>query len=455
MDKVIDYLRQHCQQHLDWAIELCKIPSISTKPEHKQDVRASVEWTQRACAAAGFKAQVMETGGHPLCYAEYCQTPGAPTFLVYGHVDVQPTGDLKLWDADPFTPVIKDKEWLICRGSADDKGQVLLYIRAAAAWLATEKRLPVNLKLLIEGEEEIGSPNLAPFIEKHADLLKCDAVLISDTGMHEDGVPTLSVGTRGLIYKEVRLTGPKHDLHSGQHGGASPNPATILAELIASLHDADGRVTIPGFYDRVMQATPEIRAQIKAIEPDEKKYMSDLGVTGLPGEKGYTPLERRSIRPTLEVNGIWGGYQGEGSNTIIPAKAGAKISMRLVPHQPAAEIAAKFDETIKARVPSSVHCEVVTHGRNVDAYGTPVDNPYLKAAEKALRETYNRDVIMSREGGTLPILPMFKRVLGADSIMLGFASPYCNAHGPNEKVRIPDLDAGAEAIARFFAGVGR
>lgn len=454
MDHIADYLRGQRAAHLEWVRDLCRIPGISTKPENKGDVRKSVEWTHALCQKIGFKSQVMETGGHPLVYAEMCNAPGAATYLVYGHVDVQPTGDLKLWDADPFEPVVKG-DWLICRGSADDKGQVLLYLRAAAAWMATEKRLPINLKLLIEGEEEIGSPNLGPFIEKQRALLKCDTILISDTGMHEDGWPTITVGTRGLVYKEVRLSGPKHDVHSGSYGGSIANPATVLSELIASLHDADGRVTIPGFYDQVMQATPEIRAQAAALKLDDGKYAADLGVPGLTGEKGFTTQERRSIRPTLEVNGLTSGYQGEGANTIIPAKASAKISMRLVPHQPAEEIARKFDETVKARVPGTVKLEILTHGRNADAYVTPGDHTGLKAAERALKEAFGRDVALVREGGTLPILPMFKRVLGADSLMLGFASPQCAAHGPNEKVNLPDLDRGAEAIARLFGHLGK
>ncbi len=453
MEKVIEYLRAQRAAHLAWVSDLCRIPSISTKPENKVDVRKAVDWTASRCREIGFNTQIMETGGHPLVYGEWLSAPGAPTYLVYGHVDVQPIGDRALWKDDPFEPV-RDGDWLICRGSADDKGQVLLYLRAAAAWLSTTGKLPINLKLLIEGEEEIGSPNLGSFIESHRDLLRCDAILISDTGMHEDGWPTITVGTRGLVYKEVRLSGPKHDLHSGSYGGSIANPATVLAEIIASLHDRDGRVTIPGFYDHVMEATPTIRAQLAKLKLDDAKYTRDLGVPGLVGETGFSSMERRSIRPTLEVNGIYGGYQGEGANTIIPAKAGAKISMRLVPRQPAEQIAKAFDETIRARCPATVRLEILTHGRNADAYVTPEDHSGLKAAERALREAFGREVAFVREGGTLPILPMFKRVLGADSLMLGFASPDCAAHGPNEKVRIPDLDAGAEAVARLMGYLG-
>lgn len=448
MEKVAQYLRDHRKEHLDWTIDLCRIPSISTKPENKGDVAKSVSWTRDVCQRVGLNAKVMETGGHPLCYAEWCNAPGAPTFLVYGHVDVQPTGDLKLWDAEPFEPTIKG-DWLICRGSSDDKGQVLLYVRAAAAWLATEKRLPINLKLLIEGEEEISSPNLAPFVQQHKDLLRCDHILISDTGMYEDGWPTITYGTRGLVYKELRLSGPKHDLHSGTHGGAVANPANTLARFIAGLHDAEGRVTIPGFYDDVAKTSDSERKRMSSLPFDENKYVADLGSPAPQGEAGFTTNERRSVRPTCDVNGIYGGYMAEGANTIIPSRAGAKISMRLVPNQRADDISRKFEQTVQERCPKSVRVEILSHGA-CDAYVSPLDSKPMKAAERAMKEAFGRDVAFIREGGSLPILPMFKHVLGADSLMLGFASPACNAHGPNEKVRIPDLDLGAESIARMF-----
>lgn len=452
MEKAVEYLRQHRSEHLEWARDLCRIPSISTKPEHKDDVRKSVEWTRDLCQRVGLKTEIHETGGHPLCYAEWTGAgPSAPTYLVYGHVDVQPTGDLSLWDADPFEPVVKG-DWLICRGASDDKGQVLLYVRAAAAWLATEGKLPINLKFMIEGEEEIGSPNLGKYVEAQRARLKCDGILISDTGMHEDGLPTITVGTRGLVYKEIRLSGPKHDLHSGSHGGAVANPAVMLSRIIAALHDKNGRVTIPGYYDKVVKLSAADRRLMNKIAPKDKKYAADLGVPALwEGEKGFTPLERRTIRPTIEVNGITSGFQGEGANTIIPARASAKISMRLVPHQPAAKISKAFDAWIRKLCPKTLRLEILTHGRDADAYMTPTDGKPFKAAAQALQEAYKKKPVFIREGGTLPILPMFKRVLGADSLMLGFASPYCNAHGPNEKARIPDLDAGAETVARLFA----
>ena len=455
MENAIEYLRKHQQRHLDELIEICKIPSISTKPQHAGDVRKSVEWTLARCRAAGLKAELHETGGHPLVYAEWCNAgPDAPTYLAYGHVDVQPEGDLSLWDAGPFEPVQKDG-WLICRGSADDKGQVLLYVRAAEAWLQTAGKLPINLKLLIEAEEEIGSPNLEPFIRQHTDLLACDAVLISDTGLARDGQPAITRGTRGMVYKEIFLSGPKHDLHSGQFGGAIQNPANALAAMITALHDKDNRVTVPRFYAKVIDPTEDDRAQIRTIGIDDEQFAAGLGVPELwQGETGYTPQERRSIRPALDVNGITSGFQGDGANTIIPARASVKLSMRLVPDQDAATISKAFDEHIRRLCPPGVRMKLVTHGSEANAYITPADNPALQAAVRGLREAFDQEPVQLREGGSLPILPMFKEVLGADCVLLGFASPNCNAHGPNEKVRLPDLDRGAEAIARMMGYLG-
>jgi acetylornithine deacetylase/succinyl-diaminopimelate desuccinylase-like protein len=448
MDRIIAHLREQRREHLGWTIDLCRIPSVSTKPEHKDDVAQAVRWTRDLCERIGLSARIYETPRHPLVYAEYVAGPDKPTFLVYGHVDVQPTGDLSLWESGPFDPQVTG-EWLVARGSSDDKGQVLMYLRAAAAWLAMERKLPLNLKFLIEGEEEIGSPNLEPFVRQNKDLLACQQILISDTGMHEDGWPTITYGTRGLCYKEIRLRGPKYDLHSGSHGGAVANPAVVLAQLIASLKDPDGRVNIPGFYERVVEPTAEEKRAADALPFDEAKYIADLGSPAAFGEQGYSTNERRTSRPTLDVNGIYGGYMAEGANTIIPARAGAKISMRLVPNQDSEAVSRSFDETIRARCPDSVRLEILDHS-NCGPYMTPIDSPAMKAAARALREAFGKETAFIREGGSLPILPMFKKELGADSIMLGFASPSCNAHGPNEKLRIPDADVGTEAIARLF-----
>ena len=451
MEKTVEYLCEHEQEHLGWAVDLCRIPSVSTQEEHKPDMRKAAELTRELCEKVGLKAEVYETGGHPVVYAEWCDAAGAPTYLAYGHVDVQPEGDLSLWDAAPFEPLVKDG-WLYCRGSADNKGQLLVYIRAAQAWLETAGKLPINLKLLIEGEEEIGSPNLAPFVARNKDLLKCDGILISDTALFEDSWPTITTGTRGICYKEIRLSGPKHDLHSGD-GGPITNPANALAKLITSLHDERGRVSIPGFYDDVVEPPAEERAQLASLPFDEGEYAAELGVPGFSGEQGWSVAELRSMRPTLDVNGIYGGYMKAGANTIIPAGAGVKLSMRLVPNQSGRDISRKFDETVRARCPDTVRCEILNHA-HAEPYMTPLDSQALEAAKRALREAFGREVAFIRCGGSLPILSMFKRELNADSILLGFASPNCNAHGPNEKVNLDDLDRGAEAVVRLMAYLG-
>jgi len=449
MDAVIAYLRDHHAEHLDWALDLCRIPSVSTLPEHRADVAAAVRWTRDLCERIGLRAEIHKTEGHPFIYADHCQAPDAPTLLVYGHLDVQPTGDRALWDADPFQPVVRDG-WLIARGAADNKGQVLVHLRAAGAWLAAHQRLPLNLKFLIEAEEEIGSPNLAPFIQDHQDLLRCDHILISDTGMYADGWPTITCGTRGILSKEIRLFGPKHDLHSGSFGGTVANPANELATIVASLHDADGRVTIPGFYDDVAELSTAERDQFRALPLNDDEYAANVGCPGIYGEKGYSTNERRWVRPTLDVNGIYGGFMGEGANTIIPNHAGAKITMRLVPNQDGQKLSAAFEQTIRDRCPASVRLEIIDRGF-ANAYLAPPNSPPMQAAHRALQEAFDREPALIREGGSLPILPLFKRALNADSLLLGFASPDCNAHGPNEKVCIADLNRGAEAAARLFA----
>ncbi len=448
MENVFAYLRAQRDAHLAWLLDLCRIPSISTKPEHKADVAAAVQWTRDLCLRLGLNATIYETGGHPLVYAEHCRAAGAPTILVYGHLDVQPEGNPDLWDAGPFEPVVRDGR-LICRGAADNKGQLLVHLRAAAAWLAVKRRLPINLKFLLEAEEEISSPNLAAFIRAHADLLRCDHIVISDTGMYADGWPTITYGTRGLLYKELRIHGPNRDLHSGGFGGTLANPANVLAALLASLHDGAGRVNIPDFYNDVAELDPAERAQLAALPLDEAAYAAQLGAPHVCGEPGYTTNERRWVRPTLDVNGIYGGYMREGANTIIPSFAGAKVSMRLVPRQNAEQLSLLFDETVRARCLDTVGLEILNHGA-ADPYTAPLGSGPMRAAQRALQEAFGRAPALIREGGTLPILPMFKQLLGADSLMLGFAGPTCNAHGPNENVRLDDLDRGAEAVARLY-----
>jgi acetylornithine deacetylase/succinyl-diaminopimelate desuccinylase-like protein len=452
LDSVLAYLTQHREEHVEWLKALCRIPSISTKAERRADIVAAAHWTRDLCAQIGLTATVHETPGHPLVFAEWNAAENTHTILVYGHVDVQPEGQVELWDHGPFEPTVRDG-WLYARGAADNKGPLLAHLRAAAAWLATHGRLPINIKFLIEAEEEISSPNLAAFVRQQRHLLRCDDVVISDTALYADGWPTITRGTRGIVYKELRLGGPRQDLHSGSFGGTVANPASVLAAFIAGLHDAYGRVTIPGFYDDVQAPADDERAQLAALPFDEQAYARQLGVPALWGESGYSTTERRTVRPALDVNGIYGGFMAEGANTIIPAQAGAKLSMRLVPGQDAARVSAAFDACVRERIPPTVRAEIIHHGM-CDAYLAPGDSPAMQAARRALVESFGRDVALLREGGSLPILPMFQQVLGADSLLIGLASPQCNAHGPNEKVLLADLDRGAAALARLYAYLG-
>ncbi|MBU0639986.1 MAG: dipeptidase [Planctomycetes bacterium] len=449
MQEALAYLHERRAEHLGWAKELCRIPSISTQEQHKSDMRRAAEWVRDLCVTIGCDAEIHQTAGHPVVYAACCHAAGAPTYLAYGHLDVQPAGDLSLWDAGPFEPVVKDG-WLFCRGAADNKGPLLVYLRAVQAWLETAGKLPINLKLLFEGEEEIGSPNLTEFVTQHKRLLDCDGVLISDTSMFQDGWPTITCGTRGICYKEVRLSGPKFDLHSGGHGGPVVNPANALARIIAALHDKQGRVAIPGFYDDVVEPTPEEREQMAALPRDEQQYAADLGVPGFAGEQGWSVEELRSVRPTCDVNGIYGGYTDPGASTVIPALAGAKISMRLVPNQVAEDVGRKFEHAVRSRCPGGVRCEILDHAM-AQPYVAPRAWPAMPVAERALREAFEHEVAFIREGGSLPILTLFKQELDADSLLMGLASPNCNAHGPNEKVSIADLDHGAAAVVRLLA----
>lgn len=448
-----DYLVRNASVFRKELFEFLRIPSISAQPDHKNDVRTAAEWTRDRCIRAGLKAEVVDSAGHPAVIAEGPHKPDRPTALFYGHHDVQPSGDLKLWHTGPFEPIERDG-MIIARGAADDKGQTLCAIAATEAWLKTAGSLPINLKMLIEGEEEIGSPNLAPLVEKYRDRLSCDFVLIHDTSQFAEGAPALTVGTRGLVYMEVVLTGPEKDLHSGVYGGQIANPANILAEIVASLHTPDGRVNIPGFYERVAPLSPVERASLASLPYDRATFLKDTGSPDEHGEAGFSTFERRWYRPTLDVNGIYGGYMAAGSSTIVPSRAGAKISMRLVPDQRADEIEKQFVDSIKQRCPKTVTMELISHA-HCDPYMADPNSPTMSAAMKALELGFGTRPVLIRSGGTLPILPMFKRILGADSVMLGYCLPTCNAHSPNEFFHTRDFDAGMRSTAAFFGLLDR
>lgn len=449
IDKVIAYIEQQKDRNLERLCDLLRIPSISTDPARKGDVRKAGEWVRDLFTGCGIKVELLDTPGHPCVIADTGPADGGPTILVYGHYDVQPAGDMSLWTTDPFEPTIKDGS-IFARGSADDKGQVLTHMLAAEAWMKVAKKTPIRVKFLIEGEEEVSSPNLGPVVKQHRDRLACDYVVLSDTAKWNDTTPAITYGTKGLVYKEIIVTGPKQNLHSGSYGGTLTNPGNALAKIIASLRDDDGRVTIPGFYDDVRDLSAKERKMMAEIDFDEKKYMAYMGVSVATGEKGYTTLERRWARPTLDVNGLVGGFTGEGAMTIVPSKMQAKVSMRLVPDQDADKISKAFEDAVRAAAPEGVKIEFLTHGA-VPAYVAPLDSPGVKAAAKSAELGWGKAPMFMREGGTLPILPMFQKVLGAESIMLGFCSQECNLHGPNEFFGVTDLHNGTKTSAYLLS----
>lgn len=453
IEKAFKYLESNRDRFQGELFDLLKIQSISAQKDHAADNRKAADWVCRRFRAAGLTAEIVETAGWPAVFAQGEQKAGRPTLLVYGHYDVQPEGDLKLWHTGPFEPIIKDG-MIICRGSADDKGQMFCAILAAEAWMKTAGSLPVNVKFCIEGEEEVGSPNLADTVKTHQDRLACDYVVIHDTAQFGKDVPAVTSATKGLVYKEVILTGPKKDLHSGSYGGAVANPAIELSKLIAGFKDADGRVNIPGFYDRVKDMTADEIKMMRSLPYSEAEFLKDVGSPKIFTEKGYDALQCRWSRPTLDVNGIYGGYMKEGSSTIIPSFAGAKVSMRLVPDQKAAEIERLFEVSVKKRVPDTVQCEIKSHAA-CDPYLADVKSAGMIASRKAVAMGFGKEPVLIREGGSLPILPMLKAVLGADSLMLGYCQPNCNAHSPNEFFHVRDFEAGMRTSAALFGLVDR
>jgi acetylornithine deacetylase/succinyl-diaminopimelate desuccinylase-like protein len=442
-----DYQAKNKDRFLDELLELLRIPSVSARSEHKDDmVRCAEKVKQRLLEAGADTVDIMPTAGHPAVYGEKIIDPSKPTVLVYGHYDVQPPDPLELWDSPPFEPVIKDGK-IFARGACDDKGQFYMHIKALETMTKTNS-LPVNVKFLIEGEEEIGSKHLGDFVKEHKDKLKADMILISDSSMLSLDTPSIDVGVRGLVYIEVEVSGPNRDLHSGVYGGAVANPATILAQMIASLHDKDNHITIPNFYDDVVESTPEERFEMAKAPYNEAEYMDDLGVKTLWGEKGYTTNERTGIRPTLEVNGIWGGYTGEGAKTVLPAKAFAKISCRLVPNQKTAKMTKLVIEHLQRIAPAYVTVKAVDlHGG--DPYMTPVDSIEYKAAARAIETTFGKAPIPVRGGGSIPITALFESILGIKTVFLGFGLDSDNLHSPNEKFNIDNFYKGIETIPYF------
>jgi len=447
MEEWKEFQEKNKDRFLSEMMELLRIPSVSAKTEHNKDMIKCAEAVKNSFLNSGAdKAEVMQTEGFPVVYAEKIIDKNKPTVLVYGHYDVQPPEPLELWHSKPFEPIIKDGK-VFARGSADDKGQFFMHLKALETMVKTNT-LTNNIKFIIEGEEEIGSPNLGKFVEQNKDLLKADVILISDSSMLSLETPSLDVGVRGLSYIEVEVTGAERDLHSGTYGGAVANPITVLAKMIATCHDENNHVTIPGFYDEVVEVPAKERALMAEAPFDENQYKKEIGIKELWGEKGYTTSERTGIRPTLEVNGIWGGYLGEGAKTVLPSKATAKISARLVPNQTSEKMTKRLIDYFTSIAPSSVTVKAFEH-HGGEPYLTPIDSKGYKAARRAIETTFGKTPVPVRGGGSIPICTILEKELGVKIIFMGFGLDSDNLHSPNEKYGIVNFDKGIETIPYF------
>jgi len=447
MPSWIEYQTQNKDRFLSELLDLLRIPSVSADSKYKADVARCADAVKEHLLKAGCDtAEICPTSGHPIVYGEKIIDPKLPTILVYGHYDVQPPDPLNLWTSPPFEPVIKDGK-IYARGACDDKGQMFMHIKALEVMVKTNTQ-PCNIKIMIEGEEEVGSNNLGKFLEDNKEKLKADVVLVSDTSMISMETPSIESGLRGLTAVEIEVTGPNRDLHSGVYGGAVANPLNMLCKLVASLHDENGHITVPGFYDSVLELTADERKNLNLAPFDLDEYKKELGIKDVWGEKGYTTLERTGVRPTLDLNGIWGGYQGEGSKTVLPSKANAKITMRLVPNQRPAEISALFLKHFNSIIPDCVTVKV-TPGHGGEPVVTPTDSPAYLAAAKAIKTTFGKDPIPTRGGGSIPIVALFEKTLGLKTVLLGFGLDNDNIHSPNEKYDVVNFYKGIETIPYF------
>jgi acetylornithine deacetylase/succinyl-diaminopimelate desuccinylase-like protein len=450
--KIMEYIREYIEEHRDRFLQelfgLIRIPSISSLPEFKEEMMKAADYLKARLRESGADhVEILHTLGNPVVFAQKIIDPSLPTILVYGHYDVMPIDPLELWESPPFKPEVRDGK-IYARGADDDKGQAYMQAKAFELMVKTGN-LPCNVKFMIEGEEEIGSPNLPVFCEDYKEMLKSDIILVSDTSMISMDCPSITVGLRGLAYMEVEVTGPNRDLHSGIFGGAVANPATILTKMIASLTDENGHITIPGFYDEVIEISMEERAEMAKAPFNEAEYKQALEVDELFGEKGYSTKERTGIRPAIDVNGIWSGYTGEGSKTVLPSRAYAKISMRLVPNQDHHKIADLFANHFRAIAPPYVHVEVKSfHGGQ--AYVSPIDTIGYKAASKAIEAAFGKKPVPVRSGGSIPIIPTFEEILGVKSILLGFGLESDAAHSPNESYPLFNFYKGIETIPYFY-----
>lgn len=446
--KSIEYAHQNENQFLDELVAFAAIPSISTDPAYKSDVERTAQWLSKKFSSLGFdKVKIFATERHPIVYAEMLESEGAPTVLIYGHYDVQPAEPLDKWESDPFLPQVRENN-LYARGTTDMKGQVAATIHAVEAIIRTNS-LPINVKFLIEGEEEIGSPNLGKFISNHKDLLACDFALNPDTGMVAPDLPTITYALRGLAYFEIRIYGPKQDLHSGVFGGTIHNPGQALCELVAGMHDQNGRITLPGFYDRVRALSDDERSEIARLPKNEAWYLEHTGAPALWGEDQYSPDERVGGRPTLEVNGLYSGYTGEGSKTVLPAFAMAKISCRLVPDQHPDQVYEQLTQYMTENAPTSIHWEIIQLAGNPPSLSDR-NSPWIQAYFKAAESVWGVRPAFKREGGSVPVVTDFQQTLGVDVVNIGFGLPTDNMHGPNEKLDLPNWYRGIDALIHFF-----
>ena len=448
MDNIQQYIETNKDRFVSELTDLLRIPSVSADSKYKSDVVRAAEYVKEALVKAGVDhVEVCSTAGHPIVYGEKILNPDWPTVIVYGHYDVQPPDPLDLWDSPPFEPVVKDGK-IFARGACDDKGQVYMHVKAFEL-LMKENSLPCNVRFMIEGEEEVGSANLGTWIRENKSRLKGDVFLISDTSIIANDIPSIDVGLRGLSYVEVEVTGPNRDLHSGVYGGAVANPITVLCEMIARMKDANNHIAIPGFYDDVQELSSAERAELNMAPFDLDEYKRDLEVGDVHGESGYTTLERTGIRPTFEVNGIWGGYTGEGAKTVLPSKAFAKFSMRLVPNQQSEKITKLFADYFTSIAPKSVKVVVKPH-HGGEPVVTPTDSVAYKAASKAMEETFGKKPVPTRGGGSIPIVALFEKELGLKSVLMGFGLDSDLIHSPNEHYGIFNFLKGIETISRFY-----
>jgi acetylornithine deacetylase/succinyl-diaminopimelate desuccinylase-like protein len=442
------YLSENDSRIRDELFDFLRIPSVSAKSEHNADTKRAAEWVKKSLDKIGVPAKIYPTKGHPVVIGEWRNAPGAPTVLIYGHYDVQPAEPLDLWTSPAFEPTVRDGK-IFARGSVDDKGQLFLHIKALEAHLATRKKLPLNVVVIAEGEEEIGSEHLAQFVEEQKKLLKADAVVISDSAMFAPGLPSILSSLRGLAYFEINVQGPAGDLHSGSYGGAVVNPAMALARILATFHDENGHIAIPGFYDKVREWDPKIRKQMQSLPFDDKTLMKETGVDTLGGEKGYTTLEKLWIRPTCEVNGLLSGYTGEGAKTVLPAKAMAKVSCRLVPDQLPDEIEKLMKAHVAKVAPKGVKV-TVQHLHGGRPWRAELNGAIYDAARKALRAAYGKEPVITGEGGSIPVVGDFEKILGAPVLLVGFGLPGENAHAPDEWMSEENFRVGMRAMATLW-----